>query len=106
MSGRPNLPDIADLRVALKDLHDADVTIEQATFIQRTAEDSIARAQDKQRKSLDRISELMRAMDVAQPGNSGYHNRLLVLLKELAVPTPPPSEGRVSNSHQQPETKG
>lgn len=103
MSGRPNLPDIADLRTALKDLHDADIAVESATFIKYTAEKSIAEAQDKQRNSLEKINTLMRNMDVAQPGNYGYHNRLLVLLKELAVPTPPPSTGRVSNS--QPETK-
>lgn len=87
MSGIPNLPDIAELRIALVELIKIERDIESATFIRVTAEKSIREAEDRKKDMRDRVDTLLKRMDVDSPGNFGYQNRFRALLSGLAMST-------------------
>lgn len=94
MSGYPNLSAISELRAALRDLSSADALIARADADRRRALVMLGEGSQQQRDALDKVNKLLAEMDCAQPGNGGYHNRLLVLLTALADDSDRPRESR------------
>lgn len=84
MSGFPNLAEISELRAELEIVKDQDEDIAQLKTKIYDAQFALQSATEKRRDAMQAIERLLNSMDCQQPGNNGYENRRIALLKGLS----------------------
>lgn len=84
MSGRSNMPQIAELRDALEAINRERAELDRAEKDKAHCELRIDQGTQRLHKAEADMKRLMAEMDVHAPGNYGYEHRLIALLTGLA----------------------
>jgi chromosome segregation ATPase len=76
------------MRLAFNELKQLNVKIHEAEMSKANADKTIEDAKARQAELNTHIDQIMKDMDIAQPGNTGYRSRLLSFMMDLSLGAP------------------